>query len=485
MSRAPFVQELRPVPSVEQALRAFAHLRGVVLFDSSLRRLPLGRYSFLSAEPFEVFEQAQARDAAVLPLMEARLQTLRCETVPDLPPFQGGAAGLLSYELGQSFERLPNPRWNPMRLPAAVIGLYDWTLAWDHVQSRCWFVGHDFGDSTSKVRAEERWRQVQELLTSSESEQLKGESDQRFAPHPRPLSPEYRGEGGVLEGMPVFELPQLVGLVSNFDHSRYLAAVQRVIDYIHAGDVFQANLSQQLYFPAKRSPLEHYLTLRRKNPAPFASYFAHDDWAVLSSSPERFLQVRNRTVSTRPIKGTRQRRPAPEADLFTRDELRESGKDRAENVMIVDLLRNDLSRVCQAGSIRVPELCQVEAYETVAHLVSEVQGTLRDEATLSDLLKATFPGGSITGAPKIRAMEIITELEQTARGAYCGSLFYAGFDGTFDSSILIRTMTQRGGWLSLPAGGGIVAQSEPEQEYQETLHKVRGLLRSLQWPNDQ
>jgi para-aminobenzoate synthetase component 1 len=200
---------------------------------------------------------------------------------------------------------------------------------------------------------------------------------------------------------------------------------------------------------------------------------------VLSSSPERFLRVEDGVVETRPIKGTRQRRPAPEADLFTRDELRESEKDRAENVMIVDLLRNDLSRVCRPGSIRVPKLCAVETYETVQHLVSEVRGELRAGRDFWDLLAASFPGGSITGAPKVRAMEIITELERVARGPYCGSLFYCGFDGRADSSILIRTFVQRGGWIQCSVGGGIVAQSDPEAEYEETLHKAAGMLRAL------
>ncbi|MCA9042071.1 MAG: anthranilate synthase component I family protein, partial [Planctomycetaceae bacterium] len=218
--------------------------------------------------------------------------------------------------------------------------------------------------------------------------------------------------------------------------------------------------------------------LRSKNPAPFAAYYQQDDWFIASSSPERFIQVQNGTVITRPIKGTRQRRRA-EADLFTRDELRESEKDRAENVMIVDLLRNDLSRVCQPGTIHVPDLCRVEMYETVQHLVSEVRGELQSEKTVWDLLAATFPGGSITGAPKIRAMEIITELETTARGPYCGSLFYAGFNGQFDSSILIRTLTGRGGWIQFPVGGGIVIQSEPMLEYEETLHKAAGMRRAL------
>ncbi|HTI50705.1 MAG TPA: anthranilate synthase component I family protein, partial [Planctomycetaceae bacterium] len=215
------------------------------------------------------------------------------------------------------------------------------------------------------------------------------------------------------------------------------------------------------------------------NPAPFGGYFACDDWVIASASPERFVCVAEGEVETRPIKGTRRRPPAPEADLFTRDELRESEKDQAENVMIVDLLRNDLSRVCRPGSIRVPALCRVETYETVQHLVSEIRGRLRSEKTAWDLIPAVFPGGSITGAPKVRAMEIIAELEPTARGPYCGSLFYIGFDGRADSNILIRTFTVRNGWIQCPVGGGIVAQSDPAAEYAETWHKAEGMLGAL------
>ncbi len=285
--------------------------------------------------------------------------------------------------------------------------------------------------------------------------------------------------------MPVSQLakswpaPGLAGLLSNFSRDDYLRAVARAIEYIYAGDVFQVNLSQRLLYPATGDPLELYLRLRERNPAPFAGYFAHDDWVVASASPERFVCVNDGEVETRPIKGTRSRRSGPEADLFTRDELRESEKDQAENVMIVDLLRNDLSRVCAPGSVRVPELCRVETYETVQHLVSEVRGRLAGGKSAWDLLRAVFPGGSITGAPKVRSMEIIAELEPTARGPYCGSLFYVGYNGEADSSILIRTFTIRNGWIQCPVGGGIVAQSDPAAEYEETLVKAEGMLRAL------
>jgi para-aminobenzoate synthetase component 1 len=274
-----------------------------------------------------------------------------------------------------------------------------------------------------------------------------------------------------------FPLTTVPGLTSNFSREEYLAGVRQAIEYIRAGDIFQVNLSQRLAMRCERDPVETYLILRRVNPAPFAGFLAHDDWAVASSSPERFLAVRDGVVETRPIKGTRQRRGISEADLFTRDELRESGKDQAENVMIVDLLRNDLSRVCQPGTVRVPDLARVETYETVQHLVSVVEGRLAAGQSPWSLLAAAFPGGSITGAPKVRAMEIIAELEPTVRGPYCGSLFYTTPQGTMDSNILIRTLCLRHGWAAFPVGGGIVAQSEPVNEYAETLHKAAGMLR--------
>jgi para-aminobenzoate synthetase component 1 len=221
------------------------------------------------------------------------------------------------------------------------------------------------------------------------------------------------------------------------------------------------------------------LRLRRRNPATFAGYFDVGDFQIVSASPERFLRVRDGQVEARPIKGTRQRTDMPEADLFAGDDLQHSEKDQAENVMIVDLLRNDISRVCRPESVTVTQLCQLETYRYVQHLVSAVRGRLAPGRGPLDLVRAAFPGGSITGAPKVRAMEIIAELEPTARGPYCGSLGYLGFDGSLDLSILIRTITAGRGWWQLPVGGGIVAQSVPEREYEETWHKAAGLIRAL------
>lgn len=269
------------------------------------------------------------------------------------------------------------------------------------------------------------------------------------------------------------------GLWSNFSEVDYQRMIQRGIDYIHAGDVFQVNLSQRLLFAARESPIELYERLRVRNPATFGAYFDVGDYQILSASPERLVSVRERRVEARPIKGTRPLTRWPEADLYTGQLLLTSEKDRAENIMIVDLLRNDLSRVCRGDSVHVSQLCGLESYRYVQHLVSVVKGVLNPDANAVDLIRAVFPGGSITGAPKVRAMEIIAELEPTARGAYCGSLGYIGFDGSVDLNILIRTITAGRGWWQMPVGGGIVADSQPEDELMETWHKAHGLLRAL------
>jgi para-aminobenzoate synthetase component 1 len=443
----PFVQELIPTPAVGETLSRFIDWENLVLFDSA-RRDRHGLYSFLTANPQAHFVIATAEYGAD-PFAEVRPALARqpFDRIDSLPPFQGGAAGLLAYELGACWERLPSlPRSD--RFPAAVFGIYDWTISWDHQQNRAWLIVQ------SSKRSAELTRQIQAQLTQ---------------PLPTPS-----------ERLPPPDVSSAEStLRSNFSKGAYLAAVERVIEYIRAGDIFQANLSQQLTAPAPESPLSIYLRLREVNSAPFAGYLAHGDWAVLSSSPERFLEARGAQVYTRPIKGTRQRPTDPLLDLMQQDELRESGKDQAENVMIVDLLRNDLSRVCQPGTIRVSELCTLETYASVSHLVSEVTGTLRQGSDFWDLLRVSFPGGSITGAPKIRAMEIIAELERVPRQAYCGSLFYCSPDGVADSNLLIRTITWQNGQLTFPVGGGVVVDSQPEAEYAETWHKARGMLQAV------
>lgn len=469
-ARRPLVEELATVPNVMAALTAMADQPGVLLLESVLHREPLGRYSFLTADPFAWFDLPQTQYGAdPFAAIRETMDRFRAETLPDLPPFQGGAAGLLGYELGRTWESWPRADCDEFQFPDMAVGLYDWVLAWDHAAGRAWIISHGFPETDAarcRIRAARRTEFVRNRLKTAMAGRIE-----------MPTGGIHARRAKI--GIPQWPAPGPEGLTSDFSRDDYLKAVERTIAYIHAGDIFQANVSQRLLASLRERPLELYRRLRGCNPAPFAGYFQHDDWAVASASPERFLSVRDRLVTTRPIKGTRQRRNGPEADLLTRDELRESIKDRAENVMIVDLLRNDLSRVCAPGSIDVPQLCTVETYETVQHLVSEIRGTLRSDCDAWDLLSAVFPGGSITGAPKVRAMQIISELEPTVRGPYCGSLFYNGFNGRFDSSILIRTFLCRHGWIQCPVGGGIVAQSDPADEYEETLHKAEGMLRAL------
>jgi para-aminobenzoate synthetase component I len=272
-----------------------------------------------------------------------------------------------------------------------------------------------------------------------------------------------------------------VAIRSDFTRPHYEAAVQRVIDYILAGDIFQANLAQRFSaeLPEDLSPLDLYRRLRERNPVPFAAYLDFRDVVVASASPERFLKLQDGLVETRPIKGTRPRGLTPAEDGASARELLASEKDRAENVMIVDLLRNDLSRVCLDRTVLTPEICALESFATVHHLVSTVTGELKPDMGPVDLLRATFPGGSITGAPKIRAMEIIAELEPTRRGPYCGAIGYIGFDRTMDLNIAIRTYAIKGRTVTFQAGGGIVADSDPAAEYEETIAKARALIAAL------
>jgi para-aminobenzoate synthetase component 1 len=278
---------------------------------------------------------------------------------------------------------------------------------------------------------------------------------------------------------PQFETRLGGGWLGNFDSCGFREVVQKARDYIYAGDIFQVNLSQRLLCPARCDSADLYQKLRQVNAAPFAGYFDLGTAQIISASPERFLQVKERWIETRPIKGTRRRTGDATLDSQIAQELMTSEKDRSENIMIVDLLRNDLSRVCEIESLNVTQLCDVEAFPFVLHLVSSIRARLRNDATVTELVAAMFPGGSITGAPKIRAMEIIAELEPTVRGPYCGSLGYFSSDGGMDWNILIRTLTASRGWWQFQVGGGIVADSVPEDEEEETWTKAAGLVAAI------
>ena len=459
----------RPLPLVERlgseseavdVFRRLAHLPHVVFFDSALGGGPTGRFSFIAADPIRWWSvpDSLAEIAAVAASLDDVAQ-------PGLPPFQGGLAGMFGYELASCFERVPRARIDEFRIPPLALGWYDVVVAFDHELGAGWLISQGWPETdpgARRERAADRLRQFQTAIAAA------------TAIDPKSTSPR----------LPLDELaPQhAVGidqLTSNFSAAGYQQAVRRVIDYIHAGDVFQVNLSQRLLHPAQDSAIELYCRLRERNPAPMAGYLDAGNWQLASASPERFLRVIDRQVETRPIKGTAPRTGDAAADAQRGRELLHSAKNRAENVMIVDLMRNDLSRACRPHSVRVAQLCGLESYAWVQHLVSVVEGTLRDDKTPFDLLQSAFPGGSVTGAPKIRAMEIIAELEPTVRGPYCGSLGYLGVGGRMDTSILIRTVVASGGWWQIPVGGGIVADSEPGLEYEETWHKAKGLLQSL------
>jgi para-aminobenzoate synthetase component 1 len=458
---------------IPDALQRFQGQPFLLLLDSAARhREQDARYSFLTADPIAIhrLDRAEFPMDPFQPLRhwQQQLAGLATDAPADLPPFAGGIAGLMSYELGEAFERLPRPAPDDFRTPAILAGLFDWSIVWDHLTGTvtAWVL-----DLASDVRRSlstaDRLHWIRQHLeapggdTGSSPASSKGSSD--FQPSGR-----------------YHRIEPTTEVYSDFSRDEYVSTVARVIEYIRAGDIFQANLSQRLLAPWQGTAVDLYRRVRQRNPAPFCGLLQHEDVAIVSASPERFLKVGGTgRVETRPIKGTRRRQASPIADLFVGNELASSEKDRAENVMIVDLLRNDLSRSCGPGTVRVTGLCEIERFETVLHLVSTVVGQLRTNLDVWNLMAGCFPGGSITGAPKIRAMEIIAELERSVRGAYCGSFFACGPRGDFDSSILIRTFTMKGGWVQFPVGGGIVADSDPLDEYRETLHKASGMIRVL------
>ena len=459
------IEQLDPTLDVSEVLAAFQNEPFVLLLDSAgHHRLRDSRYSFLTADPIDVerIDRVSYGDQPFTRLKQWQ-QFFFAPDALDLPPFYGGIAGLLSYELGQAFEVVPQPARDDFRTPALLAGLFDWAIVWDHLRNAVTLYVLPLRGSSPEV-VQQRCNWVREHLRDDHQSASQLGSL-------RKISVEQRSG---------FALPFYPKVESCFSAEAYIAAVERVIEYIRAGDIFQANLAQQLTAFWEHTAVDLYRRVREQNPAPFGGFLQAKDFAVVSASPERFLRVTDGCfVETRPIKGTRRRHQSPIADLFTGDELSASEKDRAENVMIVDLLRNDLSRVCRPGSVRVTGLCEVEVFQTVQHLVSTVVGELYGGMDVWDLLAAAFPGGSITGAPKIRAMEIIAESEPVVRGAYCGSLFYLGPNGDLDSSILIRTFTLKDGRLQFPVGGGIVADSTPWGEYRETLHKAAGMLQAI------
>ena len=474
------VAELSPdvdAPSIFRRLAGGPHL---AFFDSAATDaataegesdLPrLGRYSFVAVDPIHSVAVPPGDDATAglrdaFTTLRGLLADLACATIPALPPFQGGIAGLVSYECGLARLGIAPVRPPAFGVPLVSLHVYDVVFAFDHDLGRGWVISQGVpakGPVARRARAAERLDAVLARLAKPTA----AATDATQPPATLPPAAQH-------------PLPAHPSVLSTHSPKTYHDMVRAGIEFVRAGDIFQVNLAQRLAVAAAIDPIALYERARAMNPAPFAGFFDAGTCRLASMSPERFLQVTRGTVRMHPIKGTRRVTAQPEADLYAGDDLGASTKDRAENVMIVDLVRNDLARVCTPESVRVEALCRLERYRYVQHLVSIVAGRLRPKLSALDALEAAMPGGSVTGAPKHRACEIIGALEGVARGAYCGSLGYIGFDGTADFNLLIRTFVAAGGVITFAAGGGITAASDPAAEHAESLHKAEGMLRVL------
>ncbi len=456
-------------------LRSLAQRDDPVMLDSSALGDQFGRYSILTCRPIEVItirgEALANRAGSIIAqgadaIWQALSKAFSCVDLAGSgpgrsTPYLPGWFGYVGYEVSRLIERLPRRAVRDTALPDLRLGFYDAVLVYDAIDHRWQIIELEFDNAPAGAgKAGCALREV--IATPHGSEN-------------RP-TPAHRADATALD------LP--ADGVSNFTLGDYLQAVTKCVDYIAAGDVFQVNLSQRITVPDVPDPLAIYRALRRRNPAWYAAYMSFEsdghDCAILSSSPELFLRVRGGQVLTRPIKGTRRRTGDTETDKAAAADLLASEKDNAELAMIIDLMRNDLGRVCRFGSLRVIEPRRLETHPTVFHLVGTVVGELRPEVGPAELLKATFPGGSITGAPKIRSMEIIDELEPSARSVYTGCVGTVGVDGTCEWNIAIRTMICEGRKAHIQVGGGIVADSTPEGEHIETLDKARAMLEAIE-----
>src|SRR6185436_15724505 len=450
----PLLTELPYQEDSARLFEAIADLPWAAFLDSGRHYPAQSRYDILSAQPYvrlvtrgaltEIYGDAVelSREDPFALLKRALAVDPACGG--ELP-FCGGAIGYFGYDLARRLERLPAVAEDAERIPELAVGIYDWAVVVDHVERRSWLVGQGRDPDTDL-----KWSRLVAMFSDPPRERSR-------APF-RITSP----------------------VASNLTHDAYARAFRKIRGYIHDGDCYQVNLAQRFSAAASGDPWLAYQRLRIINAAPFSAYLNTPYAQILSASPERFLKVEDGRVETKPIKGTRPRAGHARLDAELVEELRASGKDRAENLMIVDLLRNDLSKNCALGSVKVPKLFEVESYATVHHLVSTVTGELRAGRDAIDLLRGCFPGGSITGAPKLRAMQIIEEVERYRRGVYCGAIGYIGFDGGMDANIAIRTLVYSQGSIRFWAGGGIVADSKLEEEYQETFDKAAAMLKLLQ-----
>jgi para-aminobenzoate synthetase component I len=426
------------------------------LLDSSMENARLGRYTFMGSRPFIVFksknqsitiqENSATRNLTGNPFEELKVLLEKYKTQDsNTIPFLGGAVGYFAYDMGHHIEKLPRTAVDDVNIPDSCFGLYDSIIAVDHQTKTTYIIANGINEKP-ETEVEELKRKINNISAHS------------FIDNP---------------GLACSEIQ------SNFTKEAYMKAVQRVKDYIRSGDIYQANLTQRFKCHTEEAPFSIYSRLRQLNPAPFACYMNFGEGHILSSSPERFIRIQDNIIETRPIKGTKPRGGTAEEDRANKEELLSSEKDKSELLMIVDLERNDLGKVSKTGTVKVSELFYLEEYATVHHLVSTVTGEMKDNIDAIDVIQAAFPGGSITGAPKIHSMEIIDELEPTQRNIYTGSIGYLGFNGSIDLNIAIRTIVMKEGTAYFQAGGGIVWDSDPELEYEETLHKAKALFKTL------
>jgi para-aminobenzoate synthetase component 1 len=446
--------KLTEMPYSRDSAEMFSHFANEdwsIFLDSTYPYIDLGRYDVLAARPYItlktfadeteiVYANGKRENSSKDPFSIVKSLLGERENKLSTVPFAGGALGYFAYDLGRGIEKIPEIAEHDIAMPDMAIGIYDWAVVTDHQQRRTWLTGYGKDERTF-----DKWNDLQELL------QIKAEPDGQK-----------------------FEV--LSELQPNMDEEIYARAFNKIKHYIREGDCYQVNLAQRFSIDVVGDPWAAYLRLRKLNPAPYSSFFKISEGAVLSTSPERFLKVDNGLVETKPIKGTRRRSTDVYEDRALSEDLLESKKDRAENLMIVDLLRNDIGKCCRPGSVSVPELFALESFAKVHHLVSTVIGQLADKYHALDLLRGCFPGGSITGAPKLRAMEIIEALEPHRRSIYCGSMAYIGFDGNMDSNITIRTLVHYKDKMFCWAGGGIVMDSRLDAEYQECFDKAAAIF---------
>ncbi|UCH51977.1 MAG: aminodeoxychorismate synthase component I [Chloroflexota bacterium] len=469
MERYPLIEEIHTPLTAPEVFQLVHSQLNTFFLDSGMDPKRLGRYSFIGTDPFLVMNsrgnqvklirqgKQENKEGNPFDFLGNLLETYRLDSPPSPVPFWGGAVGYFSYDLCHFIERLPTTAIDDLKLPESYFGFYDTVIAFDNLENKTYIASTGFPEIDENKRLKRAKLRLEEMKSRLSS------------PSPHTTAADSENAKKTTEAV----------LKANFTPEGYMEAVDRVREYIAAGDVFQVNISQRFETELNITPYELYRRLRRINPAPFASYLNFDGITVVSASPERFLRVDGDWVETRPIKGTRPRGKSEAEDAMLAQELLDSIKDRAENVMIVDLERNDLGRVCQYGTVKVTELAILETFPTVFHLTSTVIGKLRPDKNRIDLLKASFPGGSITGAPKVRAMEIIDELEPTRRSVYTGAIGYLGFGYNLDLNIVIRTFIIKGNKAYFQVGGGIIYDSNAEAEFQETLDKAKALIQAL------